>query len=149
MTASHHTSYKIRLATLCAGIILVVALAGCGGSSSGSSPTSAKTPSTATPGAAKSAAAKLRTVRVYASEPAPSPSATDLRARVEKGTLPSGTVKATVLSDENCEPDAQGISHCRNRVRLASGQTLTLRHPHDMNKVPCLAPGEKILLSRA
>lgn len=140
MTASHRTFYNIRLATLCAGLILVVVLASCGskGKSASTALTSAQAPS----------AGKLRTVRVFAHEPAPSPSATDLRARLEKGTLPAGTVKATVLTDENCEPDAQGISHCRNRVRLASGQTVSLRHPHDMNQVPCLAPGEKVLLSR-
>lgn len=141
MTASHRTFYNIRLATLCAGLILVVVLASCGSKGKGSSPAPTSTK--------VSSVAKLRTVRVFASEPAPSPSATDLRARLEKGKLPAGTVKATVLTDENCEPDAHGISHCRNRVRLANGQTLTLRHPHEMHMVPCLAPGEKVLLIRS
>jgi hypothetical protein len=38
------------------------------------------------------------------------------------------------------------ISRCRNVVRLEDGSELVLRHPHDMRDVPCLAPGERILL---
>ncbi len=137
------TAYRIRLiGAACAATILVVALAGCGGgdpSLSSSSQTGEN--ATATDG--------MRTVRVFNREPAPSPSATSLRAGLEKGTLPDGPVVATVLTDENCMPDQRGISHCRNRVRLASGGTVVLRHPHDMHQVPCLAPGEKVLLRRA
>jgi hypothetical protein len=87
---------------------------------------------------------------VFDSEPAePSPSPTTLHAGLEEGQLPAGTVEAMVLTDENCAPDPQGISHCRNEVQLASGQTVVLRHSHDMQLVPCLAPGEEVLLRRA
>ena len=51
-----------------------------------------------------------------------------------------------VMTDSECTPDAQMISRCRNVVRLASGETIVLRHPHDMTKIPCLAPGERVRL---
>jgi hypothetical protein len=54
-----------------------------------------------------------------------------------------------VLTDEDCEPDAQGISHCRNVVRLPDGSKVVLRHPHAMMEVECMEPGEKVLLRRA
>lgn len=127
----------------CAATILTVALAlalaGCGGGDSRPAASDAHSPP----------ADVTRTVLVYDHEPAPSPSHDKLHAGLLKGEIPDGTVKATVLSDENCEPDAKGISHCLNRVRLANGRTVTLRHPHNMNDVPCLVPGEEVLVSRA
>ena len=92
----------------------------------------------------------MRTVLVFGKEPAsPSPSATNLHAGLEKGKLPGGQVVGTVLTDEDCAPDAHGISHCRNAVRLPGGSKIVLRHPHAMMDVPCLEPGEKVLLHRA
>jgi hypothetical protein len=38
------------------------------------------------------------------------------------------------------------ISRCRNEVSLADGTRVVLRHPHNMSKVPCLAPGEHVRL---
>ncbi len=77
----------------------------------------------------------------------PSPSDSDgLHAKLVGGTMPSATVQATVLSDEECQPDAQGVSHCLNRLRLADGSEIQVRHPHDMTVVPCLAPGEHVTL---
>jgi hypothetical protein len=49
-----------------------------------------------------------------------------------------------VLTDKQCQPDGAGISHCLNAIRLASGQTITVRHPHRMSDVPCLTPGEHV-----
>ncbi len=136
------TSLRMRLIATCAAIVLVVGLAACGGGQT--SPSSSSTGAHATPGDV------ARTVVVFNHEPAaPSPSPLNLHAGLEEGKLPEGTVEATVLTDEDCAPDPQGISHCRNEVQLASGQTLVLRHPHEMQKVPCLAPGEKVLLRRA
>jgi hypothetical protein len=120
---------------------IVVGLAACGG---GESLSSSSIGAHATPGEV------ARTVVVFDREPAsPSPSPTTLHAGLEEGQLPAGAVEATVLTDEDCAPDAQGISHCRNEVQLASGQTVVLRHPHNMQLVPCLAPGEEVLLRRA
>lgn len=80
----------------------------------------------------------------------PSPSNFDgLHAKLVGGTMPSATVQATVLSDEECEPDARGVSHCLNRLQLADGSEIQVRHPHDMTVVPCLAPGEHVTLEPA
>jgi hypothetical protein len=77
----------------------------------------------------------------------PSPSSSDgLHAKLVGGTMPSAAVQATVLTDEQCQPDTRGLSHCLNRMRLPDGSELELRHPHDMSAVPCLAPGEKVRL---
>jgi hypothetical protein len=137
------TSCRTRLIGAFAATILVVALvAGCGGGDS-STPAGAQATGATDDG-------RMRTVLVFDREPSsPSPSATNLHAGLEKGKLPGGTLQATVLTDEDCAPDRQGISHCRNVVRLAGGQTVVLRHPHNMTKVPCLAPGETVLLRRA
>lgn len=77
----------------------------------------------------------------------PSPSGFDgLHAKLVSGAMPAAPLTATVLSDEQCQPDARGISHCLNRMRLADGTELEVRHPHDMTKVACLAPGEHVRL---
>lgn len=128
-----------------AAVALVAALAGCGGGEDA-------VPAGGGGGEAATAAgeAGLRTVLVFEGEPAPSSAGADLHATLEEpGPLPRGTVRATVLTDEDCAPDAEGISHCRNLVRLPSGRVLALRHPHDMAEVPCLAPEEEVLLRAA
>ena len=61
-----------------------------------------------------------------------------------KGTAPMDTQIATVLTDQNCTPDEQGISHCLNEVKMANGSTLVLRDNHNMMNDPCLSPGERI-----
>jgi hypothetical protein len=53
---------------------------------------------------------------------------------------------AEVMTDSNCAPDAEMISRCRNVMRLADERQIVLRHPHDMTKIPCLAPGERVQL---
>jgi hypothetical protein len=126
---------------IAAAAIVLVALAGCGGGD--------RSPSSSSPASEGAAAAGLRTVLVFDRAKAPSPSLTTLHAGLEEGSLPRGSTVATVLTDEDCAPDRQGISHCRNEVRVAGGGIVVLRHPHDMRQVPCLAPGEKVLLRRA
>jgi hypothetical protein len=77
----------------------------------------------------------------------PSPSNSDgLRAKLVKGRMPTAAVEATVLSDEECQADAHGFSHCLNRLRLPDGSEILVRHPHNMTLVPCLAPGEHVRL---
>jgi hypothetical protein len=84
---------------------------------------------------------------VQISRAMPAPSDTDgLHARLVSGTMPHGRVTATVLTDEQCAPDSQGISHCLNRLRLEDGSEIAVRHPHDMGRVACLAPGETVQL---
>lgn len=62
------------------------------------------------------------------------------------GIAPTEATSAIVLTDSNCTPDGQGISHCFNTLRLPNGHIITVRHDHDMHMVPCLAPGESIRL---
>jgi hypothetical protein len=130
------------IGALAATILAAALVAGCGGGDS-SSPAGAQATEAEEGGG-------MRTVLVFDREPkTPSPSATDLHAGLEEGQLPAGTVEATVLTDEDCAPDRHGVSHCRNVVRLAGGATVVLRHPHEMHHVPCLEPGETVLLRRA
>ena len=72
-------------------------------------------------------------------------------ARVTTVQLISGVVsqrmKARVLTDTRCNPDAIGVSHCLNRMRLASGAVITVVHNHRMMDMPCLSPGERVTLT--
>ena len=61
-----------------------------------------------------------------------------------KGRLPARATTATVLTDTNCAADRNGISHCANILRLASGRRITVRHDHSMMNDPCLKPGERV-----
>lgn len=62
---------------------------------------------------------------------------------LRQGELPAGASLATVLTDTNCEPDAQGVSHCLNELQLESGR-VTVQHHHAMMEVPCMSPGEQV-----
>jgi hypothetical protein len=87
-----------------------------------------------------------RTVLVSRTMPAPSAHERRLSAMLEQGQMPARSMLGDVITDTDCAPDAQMISRCRNVVRLADGQEVVLRHPHDMTEIPCLAPGERVLL---
>ena len=87
-----------------------------------------------------------RAVYVSTTMPAPSSSARRLSAMLESGTMPDVGTMAEVMSDTECAPDAHMLSRCRNEMRLPDGRTIVLRHPHDMRHVPCLAPGERVML---
>jgi hypothetical protein len=65
------------------------------------------------------------------------------------GKPPARTQAGTVLTDTNCQADSYGISHCTNRIRLASGRVMTVRHDHSMMNDPCLSPGEHVLVRSA
>ena len=98
--------------------------------------------------AASGAPAGLRVVQLTTAPGAVS-TAKQTIAVLLSGAMPHGTVKATVTTDENCDPDAQGYSHCRNDLRLADGSVLHLRHNHPMGMVACLAPGEEVIVRAA
>lgn len=66
-----------------------------------------------------------------------------LRGTLVAGTFHDGAHVAEVLSDRDCAPDADGISHCLNELDLGSTR-ITIRHHHRMNEVPCLSPGETV-----
>lgn len=145
------TKLPFLLATVLLAAAVVTALAlGTGGSPAGS-PTAAQKYTTQHPGGdAHQAPATVRTLAVYtAGEPAPSTNPRQMRARLVKGKLPSRQVTGTVLTDENCEPDATGLSRCRNELELPNGRKLTVRHPHRMHDVPCMTPGETVRVGHA
>jgi hypothetical protein len=87
-----------------------------------------------------------RTVTVSRTMPLPSAHARRLSAMLEAGAMPLEPTAAEVLTDTDCAPDERMVSRCRNEMRLPDGRTIVLRHPHDMSSVPCLAPGEQVLL---
>ena len=88
----------------------------------------------------------VRTVSVSSEMPMPSAHPRMLSAMLIEGRLPDSPMMAEVLTDTDCAPDAEMISHCRNEVRLSNGEKIVIRHPHDMRDVPCLAPGERVRL---
>ena len=59
-----------------------------------------------------------------------------------------GPAIGIVMSDTQCEPDAQGFSHCRNDIALANGIRITVIDTHDISRHPCLEPGERLSLRR-
>lgn len=109
----------------------------------------ARAPDQAAPHEQAAAVAGLRTVVVSGQEPAPASTPDGpvqvvlLRGAVEAPTM------ATVLSDENCEPDVHGYSHCLNELELPDGERIAVRHTHRMSEVPCLSPGERVNLTVA
>lgn len=62
-----------------------------------------------------------------------------------EGEVPPHAVQARVLTDEDCAPDAAGVSHCLNRLDVA-GVEVAVRHSHRMHEVACLSPGELVRL---
>lgn len=73
-----------------------------------------------------------------------------LRVGYQSGAqAPVATTDATVTTDENCTPDADGVSHCSNDIRLADGKKIRVEHAHRMHDVPCLVPGERVQLRAA
>jgi hypothetical protein len=63
-----------------------------------------------------------------------------------QGVVPH-RMRAVVLTDTRCTPDAHGVSHCLNRMRLADGTVVTVQHDHRMMDMPCLSPGEHVTLT--
>lgn len=88
----------------------------------------------------------LRTVSLTETMPLPSAGERNLSALVAEGEMPSGPTTGELVTDTDCTPDEMMISRCRNEVLLEDGRTIVLRHPHDMRKVTCLAPGEHVRL---
>ena len=90
--------------------------------------------------------ASVRTVLVSRSMPMPSAHERRLSAMLEEGEMPARPMMGEVMTDSDCTPDAEMISRCRNVMRLADGREIVLRHPHNMTKIPCLSPGERVRL---
>lgn len=91
-----------------------------------------------------------RTLLVSRAEmPPPSRADRPLHALRVSGAVPRRPTSGTVLTDEQCAPDARGVSHCLNEINLSNGQVLRVRHPHRMMDVACLAPGERVTVAPA
>lgn len=60
--------------------------------------------------------------------------------------LKAGTV-ATVMTDSNCAPDAEGLNHCHNVIRFANGSEITVVNNHQMSAHRCLRPGETVRIN--
>ena len=88
--------------------------------------------------------ANVRTLVVSHAQPPASRAEVLLNGRLDEGPMPSAATEGTVLTDEDCGANARGISNCLNRIRLADGREISVRHPHDMREVPCFAPGEPV-----
>lgn len=88
--------------------------------------------------------ASVRTLVVSRTQPTTSRPGNLLHGRLVEGSMPKAATEGTVLSDEDCAADSRGISNCLNRVRLANGREISVRHPHAMRNVPCFTPGERV-----
>lgn len=68
---------------------------------------------------------------------------------VEGKAPPVGVrLSGVVTSDTDCDPDAQGLSHCHNGIGLANGSNITVVDNHMMSRRRCLQPGEAVSLTR-
>lgn len=54
-----------------------------------------------------------------------------LMANLSAGQLPTSATTATVLSDANCAPNANGVSHCLNDLQIGN-IVITVQHHHKM-----------------
>ena len=71
--------------------------------------------------------------------------------QLESGVIPDNVTFLHVLTDEDCTPDAEGVSHCLNRIEFETDsgiQQAALRHHHKMSEEPCLTPGQTLELVR-
>jgi len=59
-------------------------------------------------------------------------------------SLAPGSRVGTVLTDTNCTPDAQGLSHCHNSIAFGGGSRITIEDNHQMSRHRCLRPGEQV-----
>jgi hypothetical protein len=135
-----------RLLILLAGLAVLVAVATAGVRTMGGDKETAASNSAPSSEHAAAVPASARTVMVSRAMPMPSAHARRLSAKLERGAMPDAPMMADVMTDTDCAPDEQMISHCRNVMRLADGREIVLRHPHVMSEVPCLAPGERVRL---
>lgn len=70
--------------------------------------------------------------------------------QLREGNAPPAGVRITgsVLTDTDCEPDAQGLNHCHNDIDLGNGRVIAVTNNHAMNRYPCLQPGQRLSIAR-
>lgn len=59
-----------------------------------------------------------------------------------------GEIEGIVKSDLDCLPDREGISRCKNKIKLDDQSKVTIINPHNMKKNRCLGRNDKVRLSR-
>lgn len=73
----------------------------------------------------------------------PTPQGNDILVDLERGAVPAGIHRATVVTDQECAPDANGVSHCLNEMVIGR-TTFAIRHHHNMMEEPCFSPTEQV-----
>ncbi len=70
--------------------------------------------------------------------------------QIAEGSAPPPGVRVTgtVTTDTDCDPDAQGLNHCHNNIDLGNGRSIAVIHNHQMQRYPCLAPGQRLSIIR-
>lgn len=63
--------------------------------------------------------------------------------KITEGHLVDPT-QGIVLTDTHCNPDAQGLSHCHNVIRLKNHQTIKVIDTHNMMHYGCLRIDELV-----
>lgn len=63
--------------------------------------------------------------------------------RGDAGAVAAST-RGLVLTDSDCTPDAQGLSHCHNFIELENGDKIQIQNNHQMTVHRCLQPGEVV-----
>lgn len=66
--------------------------------------------------------------------------------KIKSGNLPSA-IKAKVSTDDNCDPDSKGLSHCNVVVTLQNGKQIEFVMTHNMMNYPCLELNSSVNLS--
>ncbi len=70
--------------------------------------------------------------------------------QIAQGEAPpvGSRVIGTVQTDTDCDSDAQGLNHCHNDIALENGKTISVIDNHAMQRFPCLAPGQRLSITR-
>lgn len=63
-----------------------------------------------------------------------------------QSAIATANMSGVVLSDSNCQADANGLSHCHNQVELSNGRRITVVNTHLMRVNRCLAAGDRLSL---
>jgi hypothetical protein len=66
--------------------------------------------------------------------------------KMKSGNI-SSPIKGKVLNDANCDPDSEGLSHCKVTVALENGKQIEFEMTHNMMNYPCLDLQSTIKLS--
>lgn len=71
--------------------------------------------------------------------------------QVIEGTAPKAgkRIIGIVTTDTDRDPEAQGVSHCHNVVKMADGTQMTVIDSHNMHRFRCLGAGDQMTFTSA